>query len=175
MSKIDLSNFKDTQKLPDYFMVSPNGEIYSKRSGRLMKQNKIGNGYLGIQTKIGGRKGETYCLRVHREVALAFIPNPENKPQVNHIDGDKTNNKVENLEWVTYSENSIHAVETGLFVSLVGEENGGSKLNEIDVLFIRENFIPKSRTYGARALGRKFGVNKTTIMKIIRRELWKHI
>lgn len=60
-----------------------------------------------------GNKSRTTC-KVHRLVAKAFISNPENKPEVNHIDGDKCNNSVDNLEWVTGSENKVHGYSTGL-------------------------------------------------------------
>lgn len=64
---------------------------------------------------------------VHRLVALAFIPNPENKPCVNHIDGNKQNNHVSNLEWVTYSENTVHSFENRLQIPSKGEDVGNSK------------------------------------------------
>lgn len=71
-------------------------------------------GYLHVW--LGGHRKQK-CVSVHRLVAQAFIPNPENKPQVNHIDGHKDNNCVENLEWVTSKENIIHAHTTGLVKS----------------------------------------------------------
>jgi hypothetical protein len=80
------------------------------KSRRIMKQIKDKKGYLQLGLLINGKDTK---FRVHRLVAMAFIPNPENKPQVNHINGIKSDNRVENLEWVTSSENRLHAVKIG--------------------------------------------------------------
>ncbi len=91
---------------PDY-LVTTQGKIYSKKRNAYLSPNK-GNsdGYhlVLLSDTTGVRRG----LRVHRLVAQAFIPNPERKPCVNHIDGDRKNNAVDNLEWVTKQENSTH-------------------------------------------------------------------
>lgn len=97
---------------------------------------------------------------VHRLVALAFIPNPENKPQVNHVNGDKTDNRVENLEWCTPSENMQHAVENGLMPQ--GADHPDSKFTNEQVLYIREN--PDNLT--TVQLAEMFDVTSSTISDV---------
>jgi hypothetical protein len=104
---------------------------------------------------------------IHRLVAAAFIPNPENKPQVNHINGIKTDNMVENLEWCTVSENAIHASKNRL--SKTGEKHWKSKLTEKEVLEIRESKL------SSKLLVEKYNVLQCTISQIKRNKTWKYI
>lgn len=114
------------------------------------------------------------CKRkyVHRIVAEAFIPNPDNKPEVNHINGDKTNNKLDNLEWVTASENSYHAVGLGLKYGPKGEQHGASKLTEQNVL---EAKILRAEGWMYSSLSRKYGVTEYAINAAINGKTWKHL
>jgi hypothetical protein len=93
------------------YSISDNGQVRNDKTGRILT-NSLQNGYYSIRITIAPNKGKHF--RINRLVAQAFIPNPENKQYVNHIDGDKTNNNVENLEWVTPTENALHAYKTGL-------------------------------------------------------------
>lgn len=100
------------------YFVDRDGRVWNKR-GKEKAQFINNHGYSHVMI---WKDNKGTFKAVHRFVAQAFIPNPENKPCVNHIDGDKSNNKVGNLEWVTYSENTIHALENGLKIPEQGED-----------------------------------------------------
>ena len=93
--------------------VSDMGRVRSNlRDGRILKTNRDSKGYHRLRMTIDRKK---YSFKLHRLVAEAFIPNPESKEQVNHIDGNKDNNRAANLEWVTNKENAHHAIARGLW------------------------------------------------------------
>lgn len=108
------------------FEVSNTGRVRSllRPNMTMLKMQYDSKGYQRVRVTLNRRK---ITFKVHREVARAFIPNPYNKPQVNHIDGNKDNNAVDNLEWVTNKENIRHAIDTGLFDSVIA---GAQRSNE---------------------------------------------
>jgi len=110
-----------------------------------------------------------YHIFVHRLVAQAFIPNPENKPEVNHIDGNKLNNRVENLEWVTRSENAKHAGKNGLLKH--GENHHMAKLTEDQVVEIYKSSHKKADRF---RLAHEYGISHHTVRNIQLKYTWKH-
>ena len=119
------------------------------------------------------RNGEAKMHYVHILVAQTFVPNPDNKPFVNHIDGNKLNNYAENLEWVTPSENARHAFETGLNKS--GCENGNAKLTPEQVREIRRYCVPGDPECGFKAFAKKFNVIYETISDAYHRVTYKNV
>ena len=130
----------------------------------ILKPGNNGKGYLCVSFSKNNRQKS---FRVHRLVAKAFIPNLKNKPQVNHKDGDKKNNCIENLEWCDNYENFQHALKNNLIAS--GVRAGMSKLTKRQVLEICKD----SRSF--RVLGKIYGVNSSNISDIKNRKSWKRI
>lgn len=169
--KVDMSLlWRDVVGYEQYFAVSSDGQIYSKRSSKVLKTRISSTGYVSFTTRLDGRNSKSVMFRVHRLVAEAFIPNDHNKPFVNHIDGVKTNNNVDNLEWVTHSENLLHAHAIGLKVNKTGTENLLAILSKEDVSFIRENCAKYSR----RSLSKKLGVSRATVDRVIHNQRYQN-
>jgi len=102
---------KPAKGFEDYYLVSACGKLFSKKTSKEISIRDNGRGYKVYTTK---HKGATIRIRLHRVVAETFLSNPENKPIVNHKDGNKQYNAVNNLEWNTVSENTSHAWKLGL-------------------------------------------------------------
>lgn len=148
-----------------YYYVTDDGRVYSRNPyhnpAARIKQIKLRtdtNGYVSVI--LSGQKGR----RVHRLVAEAFIPNPENKPCVNHKNGNKSDNRVENLEWVTKSENELHKYRhlgyNGVWLEKNGKDNPHSKM----VLQIKDGKII-AEFYGTCEASRKTKIGQDSICR----------
>lgn len=142
--------------------ISDDGQI--RRGGLLKKPSIRENGYLYLN--FNGKK-----MYVHRLVAMAFIPNPKGLPQVNHKNGIKTDNRVENLEWCDSSYNNKHSFDFLGRKAVCGSAHRFAVLSEQDVISIRE----LSSTHSTKYLSELFKVDISGIRRIIKRQLWKHI
>ena len=154
------------------YMVSTLGKIRSNKSRKILKPTVNKKGYHLLATKLGGRtgklgNGKNLTVRIHRLVALCFIDNPDNKPEVNHKNGDKSNNTVHNLEWTTPSENALHSVHVLGNRPKRGAENPLAIVTQQEREYIKLKYKSGHNLYGARALGRELGVHHTTILRIL--------
>lgn len=148
----------------DRFLVTDKGDVLSKSNDKIMSTTPSHNGYNCFATYVGGREGTARLLRVHRLVADAFVPNYDDKPQVNHKDGIKTNNAASNLEWMTNQENQIHARDNGLIAYAVGVNGSAAKLDEQQVREIRQHI--SNGDFSNRELGRMYDISHTGIIDI---------
>ena len=132
--------WKTISELDGRYAISNYGRIRTMKTGKLRKLVNWGSGYYYVHLR--DSKGEDYLVPIHRLVARHFVSNPDDLPQVNHIDGDKHNNHSDNLEWVSALGNTKHAIESGLFpdrskavmkVSVSGETQSFSSIKSASV------------------------------------------
>lgn len=165
----------------EFYEISSNGEIRSKdrtltdkigrtRSwkGKILNPDIAPNGYYRVTFSINKKRKQFY---VHRLIAKYFIPNPDNLPQVNHIDGNKLNNSLDNLEWVTAQDNVIHAYKNGLTKHVSGKDhfNYGKFGSESKIAksVIATNIITnEKKRYGSIVETAKDGFTKSEVSRV---------
>ena len=156
---------KAIRGLEGKYSVDEDGNVFSHRRGIRLKPCLMSGGYYYVNLAGKGKL-------VHRLVAEAFLPNYLEKPQVNHIDGNKLNNHISNLEMATAKENTLHSFKTGLQVSLKGEKHGSAKLSNEDVITIK-SLLLKGET--GSSIAKKFGVGHNAISDIKLGKKWSHV
>ena len=165
--------WKDIKGYEGIYKVSNLGRVLSvrwKTKNKLLKQH-ITSRYLSVTLCLNTSRK---TIKVHRLVAKHFIPNPENKPEVNHINGIREDNREINLEWCTARENNTHAVKLGLKTnSFKGEKNGISKLTNKSVKEIRKRY--KEEDISQRKLAKEYGVDQRCIWGVVNMEIWTHV
>jgi len=171
----EVFGFEGLYSISNLFNIISMNRMTKNRDGtfRIRKGKKITkfNSKIGYVVCFLYKDNKKHSIQLHRIIANAFIPNPKNKPFVNHINGVKSDNRIENLEWVTASENTIHAYSIGLKKKMIGSKNPFSILNEEKVLYIRKNY----KNLGKYHISDKLGVSPVTVYNIYLRKSWKHI
>ena len=166
--------WRDVVGYEGLYQVSNFGRVKSFQRGRKTIR-KISFDDKGYATVDLNKNGKRISFSVYVLVARAFIPNPENKREVNHRIADKKNSCIFNLEWATRLENMQHASKSGLLRPKYGARNYKAKLTNDDVRYIRSHHIPRHPKFSARALARKFDIAKSTVLRIINREVYADV
>ena len=160
--------FKDINKFENKYQISNTGKVRNKKTGLYLKPKYNKKGYQYINLSINKYKSVKWYI--HRLVGFHFIPNPENKPQINHKDGNPSNNNVENLEWCTNEENQRHAVLNNLHFQ--GENHKSSKFTNESILL-----LPKLVKIGFNPtyINKLTGVAIQNLDKIFKGKTWRQL
>jgi hypothetical protein len=164
---METEQYKTIPFAPKY-AVSNRGNVMNLKTKQVLKPAPNHRGYPQVSLMINGLKKS---FRVHRLVAATYLPNPLNLTQVNHKDGVKTNNNLQNLEWVTSSENMKHSFSIGIHDQR-GVKNNSAKLTEAQVKEIKTLLQKKVKH---RILAEQFGVCRVIITQINTGAKWSHI
>lgn len=164
-----ISNFGGVKSLGETWFKGKNSLIQISSSERLVKSSIDRYGYLKVTLS---KNKEIKFFTVHRLVALAFLPNPLQKETVNHIDGNKLNNNINNLEWLTAKENQQHGWKIGLYKGSRKNFGSKSRLSKLNDDLVRE--IKKSEL-STRLLANKYGVHHSIIGGIKKGIRWPHV
>jgi hypothetical protein len=156
------------QYLDTPYFVSEDGGVF--RDGKELSTSLTNKGYKTFRSSVNNVRKH---ISIHRAVATLYVPNPDNLPQVNHIDGNKLNNHYTNLEWMSNRKNKDHALENGLYAKGVDMPN--HIFTEDDIKYIRENYKYKDSEFGTTGLAKKFNTNGSRIWKIVNNKVWKHL
>ena len=162
----DINDYEGLYQVSNFGNVKSLGNEFTRKE-RFLKLSPQSKGYLTVVLQ---KNATRKMVLVHRIVAEYFVSNPLNKSQINHINGDKTDNKVENLEWVSHRENLDHAIKNNL--TLKGEENRNSKLKDVDIIKIH-SLLQKGTT--TKELSESYNVSYSTIDGIRTNRYWKHL
>lgn len=160
--------WKNIKGFRELYQISNLGRVRRIDNKKILKPLNLSNGYKGV--RLYKNKKEATTKKIHRMVAEYFISNPLNLPQVNHIDGNKSNNKVNNLEWCSNEYNMNHAVMSNLIKK--GEERNSSKCTEKSLLLL-QNLIDYGFTI--KQLSIIYLISKNAMKEIIRGNSYKHL
>lgn len=154
----------------DYmYLVSKHGDVFSRFTNKFLKKSESQTGYLVVNIRVEGERKPVY---IHRLVAEAFIENPLDKDCVNHKDGNKHNNDITNLEWVTDPENKDHALRTGLV--LRGDSLKNAKLTHEQVVRVCE-LLQQGKSTGQIITSLGLSISRGVLLNIRSRRDWAHV
>lgn len=162
--------WKDIKGFEGMYQISDKGRVKSLKRGKELIMTSVNTTHGYLRVKLLKDKKE-YPFTIHRLVGLAFLPIIEGKNEINHIDGNKKNNNLSNLEWCNRSENMKHADKTGLRIMLKGQKNPKAKITDEIVRIIRMERKGIFQT----EIAKEFNLKQQTVSKIINHKLWTHI